>query len=129
MRKSLILALCAAFAAGCATVGGWKPVIDSRVDAHPENIDRDLAECRDLAKEASGGVGKSALKGTAMGAVGGAAIGAVLGAVSGDAGGGAAIGSALGGTGGAVTQGLSADEQYKVSYLKCLEGRGHRVIN
>ena len=55
--------------------------------------------------------------------------GAVLGAASGNAGSGAVIGTAVGGLGGAATQGLGADEQYKRAYIKCLEGRGQRVLN
>ncbi len=42
---------------------------------------------------------------------------------------GAAVGAAVGGLGAAAHQGLGAEEQYKRAYIKCLEGRGHRVLN
>ena len=55
-------------------------------------------------------------------------FGAVLGSVSWCAGEGAATGAAIGGTG-AVVGTMSAEEQYKSTYVKFLEGRGRRVLN
>jgi len=103
--------------------------VDASRDVHKDTLDRDLAECKELASQASGGTATEAAKGTGAGAVVGAAAGAVIGAVSGNAGHGAALGSAIGGTSGGVHQGVSAEHQYKRSYIKCLEGRGHPVIN
>lgn len=113
---------------GCATYSGWEPTVDPRVS----NVDtraRDLAECKQLAKEVAGDPAKQAGIGTLVGAAVGAASGAVIGAAAGSPGKGAAIGTAVGGLGGAAHQGLSTDEQYKRAYIKCLEGRGHRVLN
>ena len=129
MKRTLLWMLGPALISGCATLGGWEPVVDRRVDAHPETIDRDIEQCRQLAKQASGGVGTEAAKGGAVGAAGGAAIGAMLGAIGGNAGSAAAAGAVIGGAGGSASQGLTADEQYKISFIKCMEGRGHRVIN
>jgi uncharacterized protein YcfJ len=96
---------------------------------HKDALERDLTECKELASKASGGTATEAAKGTGAGAVIGAAAGAVIGAVSGSPGRGAALGSAIGGTSGGVHEGVSAEHQYKRSYIKCLEGRGHPVVN
>lgn len=114
---------------GCASYGGWEPTVDPRAGTNQDTLNQDLTECKELASKASGGTATEAAKGTAVGALGGAAAGAVIGAVTGSAGTGAALGAAIGGTGGAAKEGLSAEHQYKRSYIKCLEGRGHRVIN
>ncbi len=121
-----MVALCIS---GCASYGGWEPTVDASRDMHRDALERDLAECKELASKASGGTATEAAKGTGAGAVIGAAAGAVIGAVSGSPGRGAALGSAIGGTSGGVHEGVSAEHQYKRSYIKCLEGRGHPVIN
>lgn len=129
MHRLIALGIITLWLSGCASYGGWEPTVDPRTGANKETLDRDLTECKELASKASGGTATEAAKGTAVGALGGAAVGAVIGAVTGNAGSGAALGAAIGGTGGAVHEGASAEHQYKRSYVKCLEGRGHRVIN
>lgn len=129
MHRLIALGMIAFWLGGCASYGGWEPTVDPKVGSNPTSLNQDLADCKDLASKASGGTATEAAKGTAMGALGGAAVGAIIGAVSGDAGTGAALGAAIGGTGGGVHEGASAEQQYKRSYIKCLEGRGHRVIN
>lgn len=129
MHRLIALGMIACWLTGCASYGGWEPTVDPRADTHPDTLNRDLAECKDLASKASGGTATEAAKGTGVGAIGGAAAGAVIGAVTGNAARGAATGAAIGGVGGATKEGLSAEHQYKRSYIKCLEGRGHRVIN
>ena len=129
MHRLIALGMVVLWLGGCASYGGWEPTVDPRADSHKETLDRDLAECKELASKASGGTATEAAKGTGMGAIGGAAAGAVIGAITGNAARGAATGAAIGGVGGAAKEGLSAEQQYKRSYVKCLEGRGHRVIN
>ncbi|HZC67818.1 MAG TPA: hypothetical protein VE201_04290 [Nitrospirales bacterium] len=129
MTRLMAVGMVALWISGCASYGGWEPTVDPRADASPETLQRDLGECKDLASKASGGTATEAAKGTGAGAVIGAAAGAVIGAVTGHAGSGAALGGAIGGTGGGVHEGVAAEHQYKRSYIKCLEGRGHRVIN
>jgi outer membrane lipoprotein SlyB len=107
----------------------WEPTIDPRVGSAQETHTRDLAECRELARDAHGDPATEAFKGVVFGALGGAATGAIIGGVSGNAGKGAGYGAAIGGVGGGLYQGLSTDDHYKHSYIRCLEGRGHRVIN
>ncbi|MBI3810532.1 MAG: hypothetical protein HY284_08780 [Nitrospirae bacterium] len=129
MNRMIAMSLVALWIGGCASYGGWEPTVDPRAGANQDTLNRDLAECKDLASKASGGTATEAAKGTAVGALGGAAAGAVIGAVTGSAARGAATGAAIGGVGGAAKEGLSAEHQYKRSYIKCLEGRGHRVVN
>lgn len=129
MYRLIAVGMVALWLGGCASYGGWQPTVDTSRDMHKDTLDQDLAECKELASKASGGTGTEAAKGVGAGAVIGAAAGAVIGAVGGHAGSGAALGAAVGGTGGGVHEGMSAEQQYKRSYVKCLEGRGHRVIN
>ncbi len=126
--RAIFWSLSCLLLAGCATSGGWQPTVDPRI-SKSDTLSRDLAECKQLAQEVSGDPAKKAGIGALAGGALGAAAGAVLGAASGNAGSGAAIGTAVGGLGGAATQGLGADEQYKRAYIKCLEGRGQRVLN
>jgi outer membrane lipoprotein SlyB len=129
MTKLMAVGMVALWISGCASYGGWEPTVDISLDMNSDTLERDLAECKELASKASGGTATEAAKGTGAGAIIGAAAGAVIGAVSGSPGRGAAIGSAVGGTSGGVHQGAAAERQYKRSYIKCLEGRGHPVIN
>ena len=129
MTRLMALGMVALWISGCASYGGWEPTVDASRDMSRDTLARDLAECKELASKASGGTVTEAAKGTGAGAVIGAAAGAVIGAVSGNAGHGAALGSAVGGTSGGIHQGASAERQYKRSYIKCLEGRGHPVVN
>ena len=129
MTRLLAVGMIALCISGCASYGGWEPTVDTNRDLHKDALARDLAECKELASKASGGTATEAAKGTGAGAVIGAATGAVIGAVSGSPGRGAALGSAVGGTGGGIHEGAAAEHQYKRSYVKCLEGRGHPVIN
>ncbi len=130
MHRLIAIGMAALWLGGCASYGTWQPTVDPRAGTSKANLDRDLVECKEMANKASGGTAtegaKGAIAGGAIGAAAGAAIGAATG---GSAGKGAAVGSAVGGTAGAAKEGLSAEDQYKRSYTKCLEGRGHRVIN
>jgi len=125
----MALGMVALWISGCASYGGWEPTVDTSRDMNRDNLARDLAECKELASKASGGTATEVAKGTGAGAVIGAAAGAVIGAVSGNAGHGAALGAAVGGTSGGVHEGVSAERQYKRSYIRCIEGRGHPVVN
>jgi len=129
MYRLIAVGMVVLWMSGCASYGGWQPTVDTGRDVHKDTLDRDLAECKDLASKASGGTATEAAKGTGAGAVIGAAAGAVIGAVGGHAGSGAALGAAVGGTGGGVHEGLSAEQEYKRSYSHCMVGRGHPVIN
>ena len=128
MRTLTLLGCALAFAAGCASQGGYQPTVDPYNDQRADSIARDQYECRELAKQASQ-TGKEVAKGAIVGGLLGAATGAAVGAAVGNPGGGAAIGAAAGGMGGGTYTGLSAEEAYKRSYQNCMRNRGHNVID
>ncbi len=113
---------------GCASQTGWTPTVDSYNDPNAYRINQDMAECKQLAAQASGGTVKETAIGAGVGGLVGAAGGAVVGAFTGNPGAGAAIGAAAGGLGGAAKQGFSAEDRYKNAYNSCMSQRGHRVV-
>ena len=113
---------------GCYSQGGWAPTVDSYNDPNAYRINQDMAECKQLAGQASGGTAKESAIGAGTGALLGAAAGAIIGAFAGNAGTGAAIGAATGGFGGGASMGLSSEQNFKNAYNNCMSGRGHRVI-
>ncbi len=113
----------------CASQTGWTPNVDTYNDRNLNRLNQDMAECGQLADQATGGVGKETAKGAAVGGLVGAAGGAALGAIVGDPGKGAAIGAAAGGIGAGAHQGYQANESYKNAYRSCMRQRGHNVIN
>jgi uncharacterized membrane protein len=120
---SLISSLC-----GCASYGNYQPVVDIGNNQNNVNLQKDMMECRQLAEQTSN-TGTEALKS----GVGGAAIGAGVGALSGlifnNPGMGAAGGAIIGATGASIYSGVSSEDQFKRSYINCMRGRGHNVIN
>lgn len=131
MNKRYLLPLLSAslLFSGCATQTGWTPTVDPYGDPNAYRLNQDIAECQQLAKQASGGTARETAKGAAVGGLLGAASGAAIGAISGDAGTGAAYGAAIGGIGGGAKQGFQAEDQYKRAYINCMRNRGHNVIN
>ena len=117
-----------ALISGCYSYGGYQPTVDTYNDPNAYRINQDMAECKQLASEASGGAAKETAIGAGVGAALGAAAGAGIGALTGSAGKGAAIGAAAGGLGGGTYKGLSTDERYKNAYNNCMSNRGHRVV-
>jgi uncharacterized protein YcfJ len=120
----LAAALLAAGLAGCADT--YQPIVDSQ-GTDRAAYERDLAECRELARRASpaGDVAKGGLVGGAIGA----AVGAVVGALTGNVGRAAAIGAAGGATGGILRGGLRGGERQKRIIRRCLRGRGYQVLD
>lgn len=114
---------------GCATQTGWTPTVDPYGDPNAYRLNQDMAECQQLAHQASGGTATETAKGAAVGGLLGAATGAAVGAISGNAGTGAAYGAAIGGIGGGAKQGFQAEDQYKRAYINCMRHRGHNVVN
>lgn len=103
--------------------------MDTHGDPNAQSLAQDQAECRQLAKQASGGTVRQGLTSGLIGGALGAASGAAIGAVTGGAGEGAALGTAIGGFGGGARGAINADKQFKRSYINCLRNRGHNVIN
>ncbi len=130
-RKFTVIGLILASAiigSGCATYGGYQPVVDPYNDPNIGRLEQDKAECGSLANQA-GSVGAETMKGVGVGALIGAAGGAAMGAIYGNPATGAATGAAIGGIGGGANQGIDADNQYKRAFNNCMRGRGHNVIN
>ncbi len=117
-----------ALISGCYSYGGWQPTVDTYNDPNAYRINQDIAECKQLASQASGGTTKETAIGAGTGALIGAAGGAIVGAFTGNPGAGAAIGAAAGGFGGGATKGFSSEEKYKNTYNNCMSNRGHRVV-
>jgi outer membrane lipoprotein SlyB len=114
---------------GCYSQGGWTPTVDPYNDPNAYRLNQDMAQCQQLASQASGGSGKETLRGAGVGALIGAAGGAAIGAIAGNAGTGAAVGAAAGGIGGGAKQGFGSEGQYKRAYSRCMRGRGHTTLN
>lgn len=112
----------------CASQGGWTPTVDSYNDPNAARINQDMAECKQLAGQASGGTATQTAVGAGTGALLGAAGGAVIGAFTGSPGMGAAIGASTGALGGGAYTGLSAEDKYKNAFNNCMSGRGHKVV-
>lgn len=113
---------------GCAQYGGYKPTTDSYNNKYSGYRDRDYAECRSYAEEASGGAVKQGAIGAGVGGLGGAAAGAAVGAIFGKPAKGAAIGATIGGLGGAGKQSYEADQKYRYAFQNCMANRNHSVI-
>jgi hypothetical protein len=102
--------------AGC--VAHPEPIVDLK-GLDPDVFATDLEECGAYAEQVS------VAEGAARGAAAGAVIGAATGAISGDVGQGAGYGAIYAGT----STGLEAQRERKHVFVKCLEGRGYRVLN
>lgn len=113
----------------CAQMTSYQPTVDTYGDPNAFRLNQDMAQCQQLASQASGGALKETAIGAGVGGLVGAGGGAALGAILGDPGKGAAIGAAIGGLGGAAKQGLQSNDQYRYAYQNCLRQRGHKVIN
>ena len=113
---------------GCYSAGGWTPTVDTYNDPNAYRMNQDMAECKQLASQASGGTAKETAIGAGTGALLGAAGGAIIGAFAGSPGTGAAIGAAAGGFGGGATMGVGSEQKFKSAYNNCMSGRGHHVV-
>ncbi|MBN2701016.1 MAG: hypothetical protein JXR29_06170 [Methylothermaceae bacterium] len=115
MRLLMLLGLL--IVSGCASYSNWQPTVDPYGDPRATYIHQDQAECRRLASQASGGTAQETAKGALVGGALGAATGAVVGALAGAPGTGAAWGAGL------------AEERYKRVYRRCMQNRGHTVLD
>ena len=116
-----------ALATGCASMSGWHPIVDPRMDKHSETVQRDMVECKTLAKQASD-ITKEVAMGAGVGAVTGAAGGAAVGAIAGSAATGAAGGAILAIPAG-LREGYKANEDFKRSFKTCMRQRDHTLVN
>jgi hypothetical protein len=133
-RYLVVWSVAALFAAGCAST--YRPPLDPTFTTDRAKLDKDLAECEQIARSYAPDPGSKAVETGAVGAVGGAAggaaIGAIGGAIGGNAGRGAAIGAgtgaAVGATGGAIVGGTSARSQFETIYDACMRNRGYKLL-
>jgi outer membrane lipoprotein SlyB len=117
----LFIACTSLLLASCANTGAnYRPIIDTKnVDLN--RYEADLSECQKYAEQ-KGGAGEKALVGADAGAV----LGGVLAAVSnGDKG----SGSRVGGVMGAVTGASSGAQSQRAIIMRCLSGRGYKVLD
>jgi phage-related protein len=121
------LLVLSALATGCASMSGWHPIVDPRMDQHPETVQRDTHECKTLADQASD-ITKEIGMGAGVGAVTGAAGGAAVGALAGSAATGAAGGAILAIPAG-FWEGYQANENFKRAFKTCMRQRGHSLVN
>ena len=116
-HRLLFYFILAAALAGCAS---YQPIVDTKgVDMNRYHAD--LGECQKYAEQVNPTAHAAA--GAAAGAVAGAAIGAILGNRRTAGQGAAAYGLVAAGTGAA--EGTNAQRQI---VLKCMAGRGYRVL-
>lgn len=129
MRKNNLstMLVLSALATGCASMSGWHPIVDPRMDKHPETVQGDTVECKVLADQASD-IMKEVGMGAGVGAVTGAAGGAAVGAIAGSAATGAAGGAILAIPAG-LWKGYEANEDFKRSFKTCMRQRGHTLVN
>ncbi len=57
MKKIVLIILAVAGISGCATYGGWQPVVDPAVDKRPDELTKDMDECGLLASVAAQSLG------------------------------------------------------------------------
>ena len=85
--KSLITLLFLSSFLGCASLTNWTPTVDPHNDPNAANIEKDLSECKVLAKKVTGGgLEEGATLGAGLAAVGagvGASVGGSVGAAAG----------------------------------------------
>jgi hypothetical protein len=121
-RLTLSLISAAVLLTACAGAE-VRPIVDMK-GVNEARYEKDLAECQEYAKEASG-MGSTA----AMGAGAGAVVGGLLGLVTGGNTTGivqaAGAGAVIGGAGGA----FKGNESQEAVVKKCLVGRGYKVLN
>ena len=100
-----------------------RPIVDMN-GVNEARYEKDLAECQDYAKEASG-MGGTAAKGAGAGAVVGGLLSLVTGSNTTGIIQAAGAGAVIGGAGGAY----KGNDSQEAVVKKCLVGRGYKVLN
>ena len=124
MMKFLTIAVLGVALTACGETGAnYRPVVDGPRD---RLYAQDLSECRHLARE-RGYLNDDTKTQAGVGAVLGGLVGAVS-ADDGDEGEGAIVGAAAGALIGAGSGAADAHGERKNIVIRCLRGRGHRVV-
>ena len=130
MYKIVFASLFAVFMTACASVSGYKPIVNERADKFADKAASDLQYCGELASKAAGYT-TNAVEDTIVAGSGAAAIGAVSGAVitgAVSAGTGALAGAGIGSIIGLYYGMYEADETFKRAYNSCMSELGHPVV-
>lgn len=123
--KKAILVFSMLVLSSCA---GYNPVVDPQSVSNDAKYDRDVAECRELAR-GNTDTGTSVAKHGLIGGAIGTGTGALLGVIAGNTVRGLATGAVIGGVVGGVKGGYKSDLQYETIFRNCMRGRGHNVLN
>ena len=100
-----------------------RPIVDMN-GVNEARYEKDLAECQDYAKQATG-MGGTAAKGAGAGVIVGGLLGLVTGGNATEIVQAAGAGAVIGGAGGAY----KGNDSQEAVVKKCLVGRGYKVLN
>jgi uncharacterized protein YcfJ len=121
-RLTISLIVSAVLLTACAGAE-VRPIVDMS-GVNEARYEKDLAECQDYAKQATG-MGGTAAKGAGAGAVVGGLLGLVTGSNTTGIVQAAGAGAVIGGAGGAY----KGNDSQEAVVKKCLVGRGYKVLN
>ena len=121
-RLTISLIVSAVLLTACAGAE-VRPIVDMS-GVNEAHYEKDLAECQDYAKQATG-MGGTAAKGAGAGAVVGGLLGLVTGSNTTGIVQSAGAGAVIGGAGGAY----KGNDSQEAVVKKCLVGRGYKVLN
>jgi len=121
-RLTISLIVSAVLLTACAGAE-VRPIVDMS-GVNEARYEKDLAECQDYAKQATG-MGGTAAKGAGAGAVVGGLLGLVTGSNITGIVQSAGAGAVIGGAGGAY----KGNDSQEAVVKKCLVGRGYKVLN
>jgi hypothetical protein len=121
-RLTISLIVSAVLLTACAGAE-VRPIVDMS-GVNEARYEKDLAECQDYAKQATG-MGGTAAKGAGAGAVVGGLLGLVAGSNTTGIVQSAGAGAVIGGAGGAY----KGNDSQEAVVKKCLVGRGYKVLN
>jgi len=121
-RLTISLIVSAVLLTACAG-SEVRPIVDMS-GVNEARYEKDLAECQDYAKQATG-MGGTAAKGAGAGAVVGGLLGLVTGSNTTGIVQSAGAGAVIGGAGGAY----KGNDSQEAVVKKCLVGRGYKVLN
>ena len=132
MKRMVGASLCLmVLGSGCATKQQppWTPTVDTFANSRSQYVAQDLAECEQLALQATGQTVPQGVRATVVGGLIGAATGAAIGAGLGSPGRGAAIGGAAGGVGLGATRIARSETAFRQAYSNCMRQRGHNIVS
>lgn len=121
MMRGILCCMAGLFLAGCGdTIDSFEPVVDGYKSPA---YNQDLAQCRELSKQANARVAEEAKAGAIVGAVIGAAI-----ADDGERAEAAIAGAGVGALGATADASEQADARKERILVSCMQRRGHNVL-